>query len=188
MRLQRVKEEYGQAIRVTWRSYPLAVEPRSEARISEHSVEGRHRAGLEPEGIHFNPWPDDEPYPVISLPALKAGVCARLQGEEPFDKLHLSLFKTFFEKCRNIEEEELLFRLSREAGLDMRRFRAGFKKESVLAEVLADYRYYQQNYLGWGVPFVMVGGRYPLVGAVPVEMYRRGIDLCLGKIKSGNRS
>ncbi len=171
-------------MRVTWRSYPLAVEPRPEARISEHSVEGRYRAGLEPEGIHFNPWPDSKPYPVISVPALKAGVCARLQSEEVFDRLHLLLFRTFFEKCRNIEDEELLFKLVRDAGVNMRRFRVDFGKPSTLETVLTDHRYYQENFVGWGVPFAMVGGRYPLAGAVPIEMYRRGIDLCLGKIKS----
>lgn len=186
VRLRRVKEDYGDAIAVRWRSYPLAVQPRPEARISAHSVEGRHRAALEEEGIRFNPWPDGMPYPVTSMPALRVSVCARLQGEEAFERLHLLIFKTFFEECRNIQDNALLMDLAKQAGLDMRRFRADLRKAEVDEEILADHRYYQEDFLGFGIPLAIVADRYPLVGTVPIEMYRRAIDLSLGRVKRGS--
>ena len=163
------------------------MQPRPEARISAHSVEGRQRAALEEEGIRFNPWPDDRPYPVTSMPALRATACARRQGDEAFGRLHLHIFKTFFEDCRNIQDEELLLELAKQSRLDMRRFRADLRKAEANEEILADHRYYQENFQGWGVPLALVGGKYPLVGAVPVEMYRRAIDLSLGRVKGSDK-
>jgi predicted DsbA family dithiol-disulfide isomerase len=187
VRLRKIKEEYGNKIRVEWHAYPLAVQLRSEARISEHSVEGRQRAGLEQEGICFNPWDNEVPYPVTSMPALRASYCVRQQSAEAFERLHLTLFRTFFEKCRNIQEEKLLFSLVKESGVYMKRFRADYAKAAVDEDILADHKYYTENFLGWGIPLAFVGDRFPLAGAVPIEMYRRAIDLCLGTKKSGNR-
>jgi predicted DsbA family dithiol-disulfide isomerase len=187
VRLRKIKEEYGDAVNIEWRAYPLAVQPRAEAYISEHSIEGRQRASLEQEGICFNPWGDEEPYPVTSMPALRASVCVRRQSEEAFEKLHLAIFKTFFEECHNIQEEELLFRLVKQCGVDMKQFHADYKETAVDEEVLTDHKYYQENFLGWGIPLAVVGDKYPLAGAVPIEMYRRAIDLALGRKKSGDR-
>lgn len=186
VRLRGIKEEYGDKINVEWHAYPLAVQPRAEARISEHSIEGRQRAGLEQEGICFNPWNDDVPYPVTSMPALRASYCVRLQSAEAFEKLHLAIFKAFFDECRNIQEEKLLFGLVKATGVDMKRFRADYKKAAVDEEIMADHLYYTENFLGWGIPLALVGDKFPLAGAVPIEMYRRAIDLCLGKKKSAD--
>jgi len=185
VRLRRIKEEYGDKIKVEWHSYPLAIQPRAEARISEHSIEGRQRAGLEREGICFNPWDNDVPYPVTSMPAVRASYCVRRQSAEAFERLHIALFRTFFEECRNIQEEGLLFNLVKDSGADMRQFRADYMKAAVDEEILADHKYYTENFLGWGIPLALVGDKFPLAGAVPVEMYRRAIDLCLGTKRAG---
>lgn len=187
VRLRKIKEEYGDKVRVEWHAYPLAVQPRAEARISEHSVEGRQRAGLEQEGICFNPWDNDVPYPVTSMPALRASYCVRQQSAEAFEKLHLALFKIFFEECRNIQEEKLLFSLVKESRADMKQFRADYRKAAVNEEVLADHKYYTENFIGWGIPLALIGDKFPLAGAVPIEMYRRAIELCLGTKKSADR-
>jgi predicted DsbA family dithiol-disulfide isomerase len=187
VRLRKIKEEYGDKIRVEWHAYPLAIQQRAEARISEHSIEGRQRAGLEQEGICFNPWNEDVPYPVTSMPAVRASYCVRQQSLEAFERLHLVLFKTFFGECRNIQEETLLFSLVKDAGVDMRRFRVDYEKAAVDEEILADHKFYAENFLGWGIPLALIGDRFPLAGAVPIEMYHRAIDLCLGTKKSGDK-
>lgn len=186
VRLRKIKQEYGSRVKIHWRYCPLAVVPRSEARISPHSIEGRELANLEAEDIHFNPWQEDVPYPVTSMPALRAAACALRQSESAFERLHIGIFKTFFEECRCIDETELLFELAKQSGVDFDKFCADFREASVDEEIMADYREYQDNFTGWGVPLVIIDGRFPLVGAVPLEMYRRAIDLALGLKKSSD--
>ena len=148
-------------------------------RISPHSAEGRRRAGAEEESISFSSWDPHQPYPASSMPALRAAKCARLQGEEVFQRFHLALFRAFFEDCQNIADREVLLSLAKNAGLDLGKFSSDFDASSQEKEILAEYEDYKDKYEGWGVPLVIVGERYPVVGAAPIAMYRRAIDLCL---------
>ena len=131
------------------------------------------------DSICFRPWDTDKTYPSSSMPALIAGKSARLQGEEAFERFHVGVFKALFEDCRDISDREVLVSLATDAGLDIERFRAGLDSGAQEKEVLADYEEARSEYEGWGVPLAIFGDRYPLAGAVPVEMYRRAIDLCL---------
>ena len=147
--------------------------------ISPHSVEGRRRADLEEGSISFTPWNPGQPYPTSSMPALRAAKCARLQGEEEFQRLHIALFKAFFEDSRNIADREVLLSLAEDAGLDVGRFSSDFDRGSQESEVLAEYQDAKREYEAWGVPLAIIGDRYPVGGAVPIDIYRRAIDLCL---------
>ena len=147
--------------------------------ISPHSAEGRHRANFEEPGVSFNPWDPSQPYPNSSMPALWAAKCARLQGEEAFERFHMAVFKAFFEDSRNISDREVLIGLAEEVGLDVERFSADFDRGSQDDEILTEYQEHKSQYDGWGIPIAVVGERYPVMGAVPIEMYRRAVDLCL---------
>jgi predicted DsbA family dithiol-disulfide isomerase len=179
VRLQKLKEEYGNKISICWRSYPLVVQEIPNRLISAHSVESRHRAALEEDKISFSPWNPDTPYPASSMPALRAAKCARLQGEEAFHHFHLALFRAFFEEGMNISEREVLISLAKKTGLDIERFSADFSRRTLEEEILAEHKDGRAEYEGWGIPIVVVGGRYPIAGAVPIAIYRRAIDLCL---------
>jgi hypothetical protein len=63
----------------------------------------------------------------------------------------------------------------------MEKFRQDFDQGSLEDEVMAEFGEGRNRYAGWGVPLVIIGDRYPVVGAVPIAMSRRGIDLCLAK-------
>ena len=56
IRLQKIAEEYGDRIDISWRSYPLVPGEITERRISPHSIESRDRAKQEEPGISFKPW------------------------------------------------------------------------------------------------------------------------------------
>jgi predicted DsbA family dithiol-disulfide isomerase len=118
------------------------------------------------------------------MPALRAAACVSRQSPEAWERLHILLFKTFFEECRNIEEEPLLFTLVRKAGADMKRFRADYARADVDNEILADHAFYVENFLGWGIPLALVAERFPIAGACDITIYRRAIDLALGRKKS----
>jgi predicted DsbA family dithiol-disulfide isomerase len=150
-------------------------------RISQHSIEGRMRASNEESGAVFSLWKHDQPYPSSSIPAQIAVRCAARQGGQAFEKYHMAVFKAFFTECQNISEREVLLDLAKNTGLDIKEFTSDLNTRLGIEEIIADREEYQQNFLGWGIPFVMVDGRYPVVGGVPVVMYRRAIDLSLGK-------
>jgi len=144
-------------------------------------AEAWHRAHLEEKGLTFWPWEAGQSYPTSSLPALIASKCAERQGEPLFVHFHIALFRAFFGECRNISDRKVLFDLAEKSGLNMEKFRQDFDQSSLEDEVMAEFEEGQSQYTGWGVPLVIIGGRYPVVGAVPIEMYRRGIDLCLAR-------
>jgi predicted DsbA family dithiol-disulfide isomerase len=145
--------------------------------ISPNSIEARERANNEEEV--FRQWDENLPYPSSSMPAQIAGKCALLQGKESFECFHGAVFRAFFRDCRDISNGEILASVAAEAGLDVERFRVDYSSGLQKNWVLAEYEKGRSEYEGWGVPLVIVGGRFPLVGAVPIEMYRRAIDLCL---------
>ena len=183
VRLHRVKEEYGDSIKIVWKSRPLMVNEIPGRQISDHSVESRMRAGLEEEGL-FNPWDESTPHPSSSMPAQIAGKCALLQGEQLFERFHALVFQAFFRDCRDISQSEVLYSLAADAGLDMQRFPADFGSDERRQEVMADVEEVRSQYEGWGVPLTVVGGRVPIEGAAPTAVYRRAVDVCL-KGKSG---
>jgi len=115
------------------------------------------------------------------MPAQIAGKCALLQGKESFECFHSAVFKAFFQDCRDISDGEVLTSLAADAGLDVERFRADFSSGSQEKVVLAEYEESRSEYEGWGVPLAIISSRFPLAGAVPIEMYRRAIDLCLAR-------
>jgi predicted DsbA family dithiol-disulfide isomerase len=184
VRLQCLEEEYGNKISISWRSYPLLIREIPNRLISSHSVESRRRAALEEDKISFSPWNPDQPYPASSMPAFRAAKCAQLQGSEAFRRFHIALFRAFFEEGMNINEREVLISLAKKTGLDVERFKSDLSSRSLEKEILAEYEDGRAEYEGWGIPIVVVGGRYPIAGAVPTAIYRRAIDLCLAS-KSG---
>jgi predicted DsbA family dithiol-disulfide isomerase len=179
VRLQQIKEEYGDKVSISWRSYPLLLVENRDRRITPHSTESRSRANLEEETASFKSWDTGQAYPSSSVPALRAGKCAQLQGEGAFLRLHTALFEAFFEESRNISDRQVLISLAEAAGLDVERFSSDFDQGSQEREVLAEYEDGRDKYAGWGIPLVIIGDRYPIMGAVPIAMYRRAIDLCL---------
>lgn len=179
VRLQCLEEEYGNKISLSWRSYPLVVREIPNRLISSHSVESRRRAALEEGKVSFSPWNPDKQYPASSMPALQAAKCAQLQGREAFRRFHIALFRAFFEEGMNTGEREVLIDLAKKTGLDVERFNSDFSSELLEKEILAEYEAGRAEYEGWGIPIAVVGGRYPIAGAVPITIYRRAIDLCL---------
>ena len=145
--------------------------------ISPHSAEARERANTEEEV--FRPWSEDVPYPSSSLPAQIAGKCALNQGKEKFEQYHDAVFRAFFRDCRDISDLAVLTSLGADSGLDIKQFQADFESGLQETEVLAELEEAQTEYEGWGIPLAIIGGKFPLAGAVPMEMYCRAIDLCL---------
>jgi predicted DsbA family dithiol-disulfide isomerase len=180
VRLHRVKEEYGDSVRIIWKSRPMVVGDIPDRKISPHSMESRARAALEEEGL-FNPWDESQLYPSSSMPAQIASKCALLQGEEAFERFHSAVFMAFFRDCRDISKRDVLISVATDAGLDVEKFLADFESDELRQEVLADAEEVRSQYHGWGIPLTVVGGRMPIEGAAPTDVYRRAVAVCLGE-------
>lgn len=179
VRLQRIVEEYGERVSVTWRSFPLLLGEIHESRSRARAAQSWRRAGEEETSICYNPWPESSPVPTSSIPAQEAAKCAALQGEQAFKRLHLLLLRAFFEQNRDISNRDVLLSLAEEAGLDRERFIPDFDSGSQREQVLADYRRGRDDPRFSGVPTAIFNDQFALEGAVPIEMYRRAIDILL---------
>jgi len=157
------------------------LEDRPGQPISGHSVEARERAAHEEEGF-FRPWPEEQPYVSSSIPAHIAGKCALAQGQAAFERFHHAVFSAFFHDGCDISDRDVLLGLVADAGLDVERFCTDFGDSAPRErEVMAEYEQARIEYGGWGVPLAIFDGRIPLGGAVPIEMYHRAVDVCLGQ-------
>jgi len=183
VRLQKIEEEYGERVCVTWKSFPLILGEIIGHDRRAHMAHSWLRAGEEEGSIRYNLWPESSPLPTSSLPAQEAAKCAALQGEEAFKRFHMLLLRAFFEQNRDISSRDVLISISQEAQLDMERFNSDFDSRSQREKVLADYREGKNDTGFTGVPTAIFGDQFALEGAVPIEMYRRAVDVLLKKEK-----
>lgn len=181
VRLQRIEEEYGERVDVTRKSFPLLRQEIKGYDFRPHMTRSWLRAREEESSIGFNPWPDTTPLPSSSLPAQEAAKCARLQGKDAFGRFHMLLLKALFEQNRDISDREVLISLAAEAKLDKERFTSDFDSVAQRDEVLADYREGVEDTRFSGVPTAILSETAVLEGAVPIEIYRRAVDVLLKK-------
>ena len=135
----------------------------------------RTRAAEEEPGLVFSPWPD-APLPSASMPALEAGRCAHYQGPDAFERFHFALFRAYFEDSRNISNRGVLLAVAEGAGLDVTRLARDLEDGQARAELLAEQPELTGRGDFTGVPTVVFDGRVPLVGAVPIAVYRRAVE------------
>lgn len=112
-------------------------------------------------------------FPQWSLPALEAAKCAELQGAEAFERMHVSLFRAFFEEGVNIGERVEVIDVARRVGLDMDRFLSDYEQGSQRERVMDEHRQAVLQYGVQAIPTVVIGEAPPIVGAVPLAEYER---------------
>ena len=133
----------------------------------------RIRAAQEEPGLVFSPWLNAPP-PSASMPALEAGRCARYQGGDAFERFHFALFRAYFDLSRDISSRSVLLSLAKDAGLDLARFASDLEGGRARAELAEQAERVGSDFTG--VPTVVFGKGLPLVGAVPIEVYRRALE------------
>lgn len=122
---------------------------------------------------------ESSPIPSSSLPALVAGKCAQLQGEDAFKRYHMALLRAPIEENRDISSRDVLISVAKENGLDVDRFVSDFDNRDQEARIIAEYREIAKDRQFSSIPTVVFGNRVMLEGAVPVELYRRAVERML---------
>ena len=178
MRLDDVRQAFGERVQIHWRTFPLLPDHRPGRLATAATQEGRRRAAAdEPRAAFVLPLLDT-PLPASSVPALTAAKCAERQGAGRFQQFHERLFLAQFRDNVDIGRPDVLRCLARETGLDVTRFEtdyAGEAYEAVLRDCAEGAAWFGVS----GLPTVILNEKLSVVGAVPTERYHLLIDWIL---------
>jgi predicted DsbA family dithiol-disulfide isomerase len=163
---------------VEWRSFLLRPQPPQRRRdleqFRQYTRSWRRPAEEEPEA-GFTPWSSDEGPPSWSVPPQQVAKAAARIDPEAGEALHDALFDAYFRRSRDITDDAVLHDLWLGAGLEEARF--GERDDPELVRQIE--REYEEAVVhgASGAPAVRMEGAYGvLMGAQPIEIYRRWIE------------
>ena len=176
VRLERVAEELGDAVELTWRTYLLRPEPdprRTLEKFRRYTQTWLVPAG-EPDAGTFRTWQGDAGPPSHSIPPHLVAKAAATLGGDAFRRIHRALLEAYFGNSRDVTDTATLRAIWCETGLPEDAF-ALSAEPRFLEQVLAEHAEAVRMGMN-GVPSVHVEGDDAFVtGAYPVEMYRRWV-------------
>ncbi len=129
------------------------------------------------DGITFAPWSRGD-LPGWSLPALEAAKCVAKQGDDLFERVHVSLYRAFFGENRNIADPAEVERIVAEAApVDLARFAADRDAGIGRHAVANDYEAALTEHGVRSIPTVIVAetGRR-VVGLADLSVYRAAVE------------
>ena len=178
MRLKKIKAEYGDKVDVQYRVFMLRPEPDPSAVFNDYRKNHWTNANSQPDSGNFTMWESEEEFPNCSMPSAEAGLAARFQGPEEWERFHDNLLAAFFTENRNISDKKTVGDVAEESGLDMDRYRDALESGGLREKAVKEYM--EATNLGiTGIPSVVVNDHAVMVGAVPTEQYRYVIDSIL---------
>ena len=178
MRLKKIKAEYGDKVDVQYRVFMLRPEPDPSAVFNDYRKNHWTNANSQPDSGNFTMWESEEEFPNCSMPSAEAGLAARFQGPEEWERFHDNLLGAFFTENRNISDKKTVDDVAEESGLDMDRYRDALESGGLREKAVKEYM--EATNLGiTGIPSVVVNDHAVMVGAVPAEQYRYVIDSIL---------
>jgi predicted DsbA family dithiol-disulfide isomerase len=173
-RLARLKEEFD--VRVERRFLEIHPETPPEGRPVTglgyppdqwaRMVENLERMG-KAERIVFS----ERTFTTNSHKALLLAEAAKEEGSAVFEALNEGLFRAYFTEGRNIGDPEVLRDVAQAAGVPDGRLVQAWS-DAAYEGRLAGYRETAARFGITGIPLFILGGRWILEGAVPVEMLR----------------
>lgn len=180
VRLSRIEEEYGPRVDFEWRSYLLRPNPRRPEPDGlalekfRRYTQSWQRPAAEPDSGDFGSWKENVP-PSHSLPPQMAARAAARYGRKELRSFQRELFTSYFSRCLDISSEEILAACWKAAELPADGL-SEMNDPALCRAVLADHR--EAVECGaTGVPGVRLRDNPAIVvGAQPVELYRRWIE------------
>ena len=185
LRLETVKQEFGDLLRWHVRPYPLRIH---DKRPTEKELRGLttevHRAQKEPEPVArlltTELWRGGDA-PRSSIPALAALEAARLQGPTARAHLARAMQRAALEQGVNVTRTDVIFELATRVGLNMSPFSAAYHSEDTRKLILDEHQLAASRGVR-GVPTLVIAGRWMVCGLREVSEYREYILGCLGKL------
>jgi predicted DsbA family dithiol-disulfide isomerase len=131
--LQRVQEDIGSKLIVSWRYFSL-------------------EQANNPHGSQWKIWEQPEDYPSLGVRAFWAAEAARRQGKAAFDRFHIALLRARHEQCRDVSDMETLAELAESVGLEMTQFRKDLVDRQLLTKLAEDHTFAAETLGVFGSP------------------------------------
>lgn len=185
LRLDTLKQEFGDSLRWSVRPYPLRVhDKRPTNKELRGLTEEVRRAQQEPEEVarllSTELWQGPDA-PRSSIPALVALEAARLQGTAARGHLARAMQRAALEQGVNVTRTDVIFELASRVGLDMSPFSVAYHSEDTRKLILDEHRLATSRGVR-GVPTLVIAGRWMVCGLREVSEYREHILTSLGKL------
>ncbi len=175
MRLDKVKEEFGDQVEITWKSFLLRpnVEEKPMDKFTRYTESWKRVNEAEPE-LTFNQWSGEHEPPSHSIPSAIAGKAAETFGDELFHKFHWRLLEAYFVENRTVSDPAVLIDVAMNVGIDGEEFRTtmGERAAEFAEAAIADHNEAVNSGIS-GVPAVVVNDEFPFTGAQDTDFYRR---------------
>jgi len=173
--VQALKKEFE--IHDTWSSYEIHAETPKQGvpltdRFPADAVEAmfaRLQASGAPYGITFA----NQKLLSNSRLALAASEFAKDQGK--FEDFHEAMFRAYFTDGKDIGDIDTLLTLASAVGLDAAPLRAALEAD-IYGERLALAQEEGRRYGVTGTPTFIINGRYKVVGAQPLDVFRNALN------------
>jgi predicted DsbA family dithiol-disulfide isomerase len=175
VRLDDLKEKFGDLIKIEWKSFmlrPTEAGRKTREEFIEYTRNWARMTEVDPRLEATSPWASGDPSPSHSLPALAAAKLVKTYGDAVEDDFHHRMFKAYFSQNRTISDLAVITSIAAEAGLDPVEFAAAFEaQQDTLANlVIADHNEAQQIGIS-GVPATIVNNEVLVSGAQPTEAF-----------------
>ena len=173
-RVRALKSEYGDAVKVTLRPFPVRSDEERPTRKEQLELARNSRkASREPEGrlITSALWKGDD-LPLSSMPPLYAVEAAAVQGNEAREALIDRLRVGAHVQGLNVSRTDVLFELAARTGLDMSRFQQAFESKSSRKGVDASCEDAGRHGVR-AVPALAIGEEWLITGLRPMVEYRQ---------------
>ena len=185
-RIDRLKEEYGDAVSFEWRAYLLRPVEKKGRDLDKfrHYTKNWLRIAQEEDAAEYNAWQGEEGPPSHSIPPHMAAKAAQDIDPAAFERLHRALMRAYFIESRDITSEANLRELWVEAGLAAEDFTRA-QDPALEARVIAEHKEALELSVT-GVPAMRLADNPAvIVGAHPLSLYRRWIDRSLARAEEG---
>ncbi|MFN8644177.1 MAG: DsbA family protein [Candidatus Binatia bacterium] len=182
VRLRRVEAEFAGAVTVEWRSFLLRPQPDPRRTLEKFRAYTQSwlRAAADPDGGEFSVWRTDAGPPSHSVPPHLVAKAAAALGPQAFERMHAALLRAYFTDNRDITDATTLRAIWSECDLPADALATAEAPETLRAVI---EQHNEALELGiTGVPAVHVAGDDAfVVGAQPLETYRRWVQRLLGR-------
>ncbi len=135
-----MREESGLELTINWRYFSL------------EQVNSQ-------QGPQWKIWEQAEDYASRGLRAFRAAEAARCQGEDAFDRFHISLLRAKHEQHRDIADVNTLFDVAESINLEMAHFRKDLADRRLLARLADDHSFAVESLGVFGTPTLVFAQR-----------------------------
>ena len=178
MRLDKLKEHFGDRVEFEWKSFFLRTGPRDWERqdFLNYTQSWLRPKEMEP-GLDFNVWATDDPQPHSSVEAHVAFKVLEELAPDNAKAYHDRILKAYFTDNRDISNADILTQLAVEVGVDADAFQQAMATRGDAMTELAYEEYKSASSQGiTSIPTVVFEHEFQVPGAQPQSTYEEIVE------------